>query len=91
MKITNDVLKTFSSFPYNVRLKKLRCAAGYTQAEFAKQIGCNTASISMWERGHLIPSEFAIAKIVKCLDVPYEYFLDIDEEREARRTRKKDV
>lgn len=91
MKITNDVLKTFRYFPYNVRLKKLRCAAGYTQTEFAKKIGCNTTSISMWERGHAVPSDFALARIVECLGIPYEYFLDIDEERETRNAKKSNI
>ncbi len=56
MKITNNV-------------KKLRQAAGMTQADLAARLGITTPSITKWEKGRSnpdLPNAFRLAEIFEC-------------------------
>lgn len=69
MKINE--LKTYS---IGCRLQRLRWQNGFTQSEFAHQIGCSQSSVSTWERGVCKPYGQTLEKIIKFYDLPDDFF-----------------
>lgn len=60
---------------FDTRLKKLRKAAGYTQAEFAKKIGVATSTVGMWESGSRRPDYDMLKLVADALGVSMGYLL----------------
>ena len=46
-------------------IKKIRKSVGFSQAEFAKELGIAFACITRWEKGKTEPSPKAIKKIIE--------------------------
>src|SRR5437667_9162548 len=55
-----------SSVP-NQSLRDARLSCGWTQAQLADKIGCDTKSVRRWERGLGLPSLFYVRKLCKAL------------------------
>lgn len=60
---------------FDTRLKKLRKASGYTQAEFAKKIGVATSTVGMWESGSRRPDYDMLKLVADALGVSMGYLL----------------
>ncbi len=56
-------------------LRKLRKAAGYTQAHLAKLAGISTAYVSQLETGEKEPTDRVITKLSGPLDIPENHLL----------------
>jgi len=57
-------------------IKKAREAAGWTQAELAKQIGVTAGAIGQWEIGYSSLGRSTLMAVSKALDLPLEGLLD---------------
>lgn len=68
------------------KLRELRKARGYTQAELARRAGVNQGTISLLEMQRYAPSEEIIGKVANALDVTPEEIL---EESAAKRIQQK--
>ena len=69
-----------------MNLKELRVKSGYfTQKDFAKAIGNNVSTVSMWETGNSSPRIKDIPKIAEALRVPVEILIKCFIENEKLR------
>lgn len=57
-------------------VKKLRIAAGITQAELADLVGVDRAYISGLEQGHRNPTIVSLWHVARALDVPVRSLFD---------------
>lgn len=62
----------------NDRLREARLRAGLSQRELAKRIDAKPQSISAWEKGDYSPSESALFKLMKELNVDANYLYEDD-------------
>lgn len=54
------------------KIKFFRIQSGYTQAELAKMIGTDRASISRYENGEMIPNVYKAVKIATLMGTTCE-------------------
>ncbi len=52
-----------------------RIAAGLTQAQLAKAVGCKPLAVSRWERGEFSPNASALQRLSEVLSCPMEILL----------------
>lgn len=57
------------------RIKKLREAAGMTQAELAKRLGITRSGVNAWEMGITTPSTQYIVELAELFKVSADYLL----------------
>ena len=74
----NSDFEELKNYPLAFRLKKLRCKFEYTQKDLANLLGCQQASVSMWERGVCKPNGIMLEKIIKLYKLPSNYFIDVE-------------
>lgn len=63
------------SAKFYLRVKELRKAAGLTQGELGKKLGCTSAAVSRWERADGMCSEDMLEALAKALGTTTEYLL----------------
>ena len=74
-------------FPDN--LKRLRAAAGFTQASFAERAGVPLRTVQNWEQGHRGPSAQAVLALARALSVPVESLLsELDGHKPSKKAAK---
>ena len=57
------------------RLKELRKAAGYTQAQFSERLNVHLQTVSKWEQGLSVPDADMLISLSRALDVPVAVLL----------------
>jgi transcriptional regulator with XRE-family HTH domain len=65
-------------------LRKLRLAAGLSQAELANRMGVDRAYVSGLEQGQRNPTVISLWHIANALDVPMRSFFDEPKKRTSR-------
>ena len=60
------------------RLKALREAKAFTQADLAKKLGITRSSVNAWELGISIPSTQYIVELASIFDISTDYLLGVD-------------
>ena len=60
------------------RLKALREAKAFTQADLAKKLGITRSSVNAWELGISVPSTQYIVELASIFGVSTDYLLDVD-------------
>ncbi len=64
---------------FGERLKEIRKKENYTQKEVAAAMGINTATVSRYEKGEIIPTEESIYNAAKFLNVSSDYLLGLSD------------
>lgn len=59
----------------NLRLMAIRKSKGWTQAQFAKQIGASENSVRNWENGRFTPPFDTVLRIANLLDVSIDFLV----------------
>ena len=62
------------------RIKELRQAAGYSQAQLAKKLDVTRSSINAWEMGLSTPTTQYVVAIAKLFHVSTDYILGTESE-----------
>lgn len=68
---------------FGSRFKELRMGIGLTQADMAVKLCVSKSTISLWERGSVIPHYSEIVKAAECFGVSQAYILGIDSENKT--------
>jgi len=69
----------FDTEVFGQRLKELRVKMGITTTQLAKALGVNSATVSKWENGKIIPSAISIYEITKFFGVPAGYLIGTED------------
>lgn len=56
-----------------------RVQKGFTQNDLAYLLRSSSTAVSSWERGKAVPNAENIIKLSYVLEVPFEYFYDIED------------
>jgi DNA-binding XRE family transcriptional regulator len=52
------IARTLNTYSWDAAtIRQSRIVAGLSQAQLAKALGCNVATVEAWERGHRLPSD----------------------------------
>lgn len=87
--ISKEKIEELKAYPIHYRLQMLRGCSGYTQKEFAALVGVTQNCISKWERGFSQPFSKNLMKIVQILDLPCDFFADVEIEKLKLSSKKK--
>lgn len=68
------------------RIKELRLAKGWTQAALAEELGCESMTVSRYERGEYAPSIEVLGQVASALDVGMDAFFTNQDEAEPTAT-----
>ncbi len=60
------------------RIKILRTARGWTQAELARRLGITRNGVNSWEQGLSMPSPAFLVELAKVFSVSTDYLLGIE-------------
>ncbi len=60
------------------KVKDLRQARGWTQAELARRMGITRNGINSWEQGLSIPSPSSLVELAKIFSVSTDYLLGVE-------------
>ena len=60
------------------KIKKLREARGWTQAEFARRLGVTRNGVNSWEQGLSMPSPACLVELAKVFSVSTDYLLGVE-------------
>ena len=60
------------------RIKILRTARGWTQAELARRLGITRNGVNSWEQGLSMPSPALLVELAKVFSVSTDYLLGIE-------------
>lgn len=60
------------------KIKKLREARGWTQAELARRLGVTRNGVNSWEQGLSMPSPACLVELAKVFSVSTDYLLGIE-------------
>lgn len=60
------------------RMKALREAKGFTQAQLAKHLGITRSSVNAWEMGISVPSTQYIVELAQVFNVSTDHLLCVD-------------
>lgn len=60
------------------KIKALREARGWTQAELARRMGITRNGVNSWEQGLSIPSPASIVELAKTFSVSTDYLLGLE-------------
>ncbi len=61
------------------KIKALREARGFTQAELARQLGITRNGVNSWEQGLSMPSPAYLVELAKLFRVSTDYLLGLSE------------
>ncbi len=59
------------------RIKALRTAKGWTQAELARRLGITRNGVNSWEQGLSMPSPAFLVELAKVFSVSTDYLLGV--------------
>lgn len=59
----------------NENIKRLRCAQGMTQVEFAKKMGVTKQCVSNWENDNVLPSIEMLVRMAELFSVSTDHLL----------------
>lgn len=68
------------------RIKELRLAKGWTQAALAETLGCESMTVSRYERGEYAPSIEVLGQVASALGVGMDEFFTNQDEAEPTAT-----
>jgi len=60
------------------RIKALRTARGWTQAELARKLGVTRNGVNSWEQGLSMPSPAYLVELAKVFSVSTDYLLGLE-------------
>lgn len=60
------------------KIKKLREARGWTQAELARRLGVTRNGVNSWEQGLSMPSPSCLVELAKVFSVSTDYLLGVE-------------
>jgi len=60
------------------RIKSLRTARGWTQADLARRLGITRNGVNLWEQGLSMPSPAFLVELAKVFSVSTDYLLGIE-------------
>lgn len=60
------------------KIKKLRDARGWTQAELARRLGITRNGVNSWEQGLSVPSPACLVELARVFSVSTDYLLGIE-------------
>ncbi|NBH79529.1 XRE family transcriptional regulator [Clostridiaceae bacterium] len=60
------------------RIKSLRTARGWTQADLARRLGITRNGVNSWEQGLSMPSPAFLVELAKVFSVSTDYLLGIE-------------
>lgn len=60
------------------KIKALREARGWTQAELARRMGITRNGVNSWEQGLSVPSPASIVELAKTFSVSTDYLLGLE-------------
>lgn len=60
------------------KIKSLRKARGWTQAELGQKISLSRTGINAWEQGLSMPSTTMLVELARVFDVSTDYLLGLD-------------
>lgn len=60
------------------KIKKLREARGWTQAELARRLGVTRNGVNPWEQGLSMPSPACLVELAKVFSVSTDYLLGVE-------------
>ena len=60
------------------KIKKLREARGWTQAELARRLGVTRNGVNSWEQGLSMPSPACLVELAKVFSVSTDYLLGVE-------------
>lgn len=60
------------------RIKTLRIARGWTQAELARRLGITRNGVNSWEQGLSMPSPALLVELARVFSVSTDYLLGIE-------------
>ncbi len=71
------------SFAYNLKLARKRC--GYTQTDMSKKLHIDRTTYTKWETAKSEPSIDNIKRLVRILDVSYDYLFSTFDRKEGEK------
>lgn len=60
------------------KIKKLREARGWTQAELARRLGVTRNGVNSWEQGLSMPSPACLVELAKVFSISTNYLLGVE-------------
>lgn len=60
------------------KIKKLREARGWTQAELARRLGVTRNGVNSWEQGLSMPSPACLVELAKVFSISTDYLLGVE-------------
>ena len=60
------------------KIKKLRVARGWSQAELARRLGVTRNGVNSWEQGLSMPSPACLVELARVFSVSTDYLLGIE-------------
>ncbi len=61
------------------KIKELREARGWTQAELARRMGITRNGVNSWEQGLSMPSPACLVELAKTFSVSTDYLLGVEQ------------
>ena len=60
------------------KIKELRTARGWTQADLARRLGITRNGVNSWEQGLSVPSPASLVDLAKIFSVSTDYLLGVE-------------
>ena len=60
------------------KIKELRTARGWTQADLARRLGITRIGVNSWEQGLSVPSPASLVELAKIFSVSTDYLLGVE-------------
>ena len=60
------------------KIKELRTARGWTQADLARRLGITRNGVNSWEQGLSVPSPASLVELAKIFSVSTDYLLGVE-------------
>ena len=60
------------------KIKELRTARGWTQADLARRLGITRNGVNSWEQGLSVPSPASLVELAKIFSVSTDYLLGLE-------------